>query len=189
MREFVWLRSSRMENLHNILWVVDGFKNEDAKARTNFGGHTDPNLKKTSRKEMTLTEIKSMIQHYSKNNIHEYLHKLRGDNWTCNTSTSVWNMYFVFNWYDIIYICTYKCSSIPYPIYMQRLFKKGKIPSKKWKLANNSAPFSSYFGYSARKNSPEVYLGICIWWKMLQNRRKQCVLRILDFRFLFEILD
>ena len=51
--------SPSMENLHNVLRVVDGFKNEDALARINFpqsiGGHTDPNpKKKASRKEMRL---------------------------------------------------------------------------------------------------------------------------------------
>ena len=69
---------------HNVLRVVTAFKQEDALARTKFqqslGGHTNPNPKQTGRKELRLAEIKSMMQQYSKINIQEYLHKLRGDN-------------------------------------------------------------------------------------------------------------
>ena len=46
--------SPRMETLYNILRVVDGFKNEDALARTNFpqsiGRHTYPNPKEDYQK-------------------------------------------------------------------------------------------------------------------------------------------
>ena len=68
---------------HNILRVVNAFKNEDSLARTKFletisGRAVDPNPARKKRKECRLAEMQATLANYSKDNLKEYMFLLHG---------------------------------------------------------------------------------------------------------------
>ena len=75
--------NSTLGTNHNILRVVNAFKNEDSLARTKFleamsGRAVDPNPARKTRKESRHAELKATLANYSKDNMKDYMFMLHG---------------------------------------------------------------------------------------------------------------